>query len=703
MKKTIMLAFVFWLVLAMILSGCGAKASQPAQPTIEKPTQAFSPPTPITEPQPGGTLVISYGIGAPRHFNPALVSGSATAIVGAQIFASPLRYDENWNPQPYLAQSWEVSEDGLSVTLHLVHGATFHDGVSITSEDVAFSVMTVKQYHPFKSMFAPVVAVETPDPYTAIIRLSHPHPAILLAMSPALLPILPKHIYGDGQDIPTHPANLAPVGSGPFKFVSFTPGESIVLERYEDYFIPGRPYLDKIIFRLETSDPAAQVVALQRQEAQLAPGFIDFPGLDRLSADPNLIVTQQGYEGLGAINWLAFNLLHPPLNDKSVRQAIAYAINLDFIIQYLHQGRSQRATGPIIPSSPFYEPDVPRYAVDLEKARQLLDQAGYTPGADGTRFTLTLDYIPAVPSQQHDVALYIQYQLAKIGIEVQVRPSASFPEWAERIGNWDFDMTMDSVYNWGDPVIGVNRTYMCDNIRQGTVWTNTQNYCNPRVDELLSQAAQEMDPDNRKALYSEFQKIVSDELPIIWINVTPFFTIYNAGLGNPPLSIWGLHSPLDEVYWAKPPVRNYAPLPKLDGAASQVKESGVRAMALIQQVGLYDALEAFNDPQQGFLDMAGSGLHILGFTRQGIVFVDNSGQTSPGMDISNLLDLEGNSLLTLFLDAAQAEGGADFQSTGVWPNPSTNKMTPMTGWCGRLSENDIICALSWQTGAGGEE
>ena len=217
----------------------------------------------------------------------------------------------------------------LSVTLHLVHGATFHDGVPITSEDVAFSVMLVKQYHPFKSMFAPVEAVETPDPYTAIIRLSQPHPAILLAMSPALLPILPKHIYGDGQDILTHPANLAPVGSGPFKFVSYTPGESIVLERYDHFFIPGRPYLDKIIFRLE-NDPAAQVISLLRQEAHLAPLFIDFPGLDRLSQDKNLVVTQQGHEGLGPINWLAFNLLRPPLDNKLVRQAIAYAIDPEF-------------------------------------------------------------------------------------------------------------------------------------------------------------------------------------------------------------------------------------------------------------------------------------------------------------------------------------------------------------------------------------
>ncbi len=106
--------------------------------------------------------------------------------------------------------------------------------------------------------------------------------------------------------------------------------------------------------------------------------------------------------------------------------------------------------------------------------------------------------------------------------------------------------------------------YVCDNIKQGVVWTNTQNYCNPRVDELLAQAARELDVDKRKALYSEFQKIVTDELPVIWINVLPYYTIYNAGLGNPPLSIWGVHSPLDEVYWATPKDRGYTALTRPD-------------------------------------------------------------------------------------------------------------------------------------------
>lgn len=174
-------------------------------------------------PEDGGTLVVGT-TQVPRHFNGAIQSGQATALASTQIFASPLRYDANWNPQPYLAKSWEVAADGLSVTLHLVEGATFHDGQPITSADVKFSIMTIKKNHPFTTMLAPVTDVETPDPQTAVIKLAHPHPALLLAMSPALMPILPEHVYGQG-DIQSNPANLKPVGSGPFVFEEYKQGE----------------------------------------------------------------------------------------------------------------------------------------------------------------------------------------------------------------------------------------------------------------------------------------------------------------------------------------------------------------------------------------------------------------------------------------------------------------------------------------------
>ncbi len=268
------------------------------------------------------TLVIAT-TQVPRHFNGAVQSGVATAMPSTQIFASPLRYDENWKPQPYLAQSWEVAPDGLSVTLHLVKNALFHDGHPVTSEDVAFSIMAIKANHPFQTMLAAVDKVETPDPFTAVIRLSHPNPALLLSMSPALMPILPKHIYGDGQDLKTHPANLKPIGSGPFKLTEYKQGEYYTLEKFDKFFIAGRPKLDRIVVRL-VSDPNAALVSMERGDVSALPFVTGVRDIERLEKAPNVVVTDKGFAGIGPLNWLAFNTKKKPLDDVRVRQAIAY-------------------------------------------------------------------------------------------------------------------------------------------------------------------------------------------------------------------------------------------------------------------------------------------------------------------------------------------------------------------------------------------
>lgn len=183
----------------------------------------------------GGTLIAALNSNV-RNLNSAVQSGTVTGFSGAQLFASPLRYDENWTPQPYLAESWNISEDGLTVTLNLVKNATFHDGHPITSSDVAFSVKVIQENHPFKSMFAPVASVDTPDEHTAVLNLSQPHPALMLAMSGQLMSIIPEHIYGDGQNPKTHPRNNKDVvGSGPFKLVEFKNGEHVIVERYDDF------------------------------------------------------------------------------------------------------------------------------------------------------------------------------------------------------------------------------------------------------------------------------------------------------------------------------------------------------------------------------------------------------------------------------------------------------------------------------------
>ncbi|MBE1296201.1 ABC transporter substrate-binding protein [Phycobacter azelaicus] len=492
----------------------------------------------------GGTLVIA-STQVPRHLNGAVQSGIATAVPSTQIFASPLRYDENWEPQPYLAKSWEVSPDGLTVTLNLVDNATFHDGEAVTSEDVAYSIMTTKANHPFKSMFAPVESINTPDAHTVVINLSSPHPALLLALSPALAPVLPKHVFDDGQDIKSHPMNATPVGSGPFMLEEFKPGEAIVLKKNPNFFLEGRPKLDEIIVRI-IKDPSALLIAMENSEADMYPFMAGSQEIRRLEKADHLTVTADGYAAVGPINWLAFNTASPKLSDVRVRQAIAYAVDRNFITKALHRGVSAPQRGPIIEGSPFFDASIPAYDTDLDKAKALMAEAGFADGME-----LTIDYIPGPKEQQQSIAEYMKSQLKKIGIDVTVRAAPDFPTWAGRVGGHDFELSMDIVFNWGDPVIGVHRTYLSDNIRQGVIWSNTQQYANDKVDTLLNAAAIEIDPEKRKALYSEFQQIVATDLPVYWINALPYHTAYDAKLQNVPTGIWGSMHPLDTVSWGE--------------------------------------------------------------------------------------------------------------------------------------------------------
>ena len=442
-----------------------------------------------------------------------------------------------------------MAPDGLSLTLHLVKGAKFHDGTPITSEDVAFSIMAIKANHPFKAMYAPVSGVDTPDPYTAVIRLSKPHPAILLCMSPVLCPIMPKHVYGTDPNIRQNPANKAPIGSGPFKFVEWKPGDYIMLEKNKDFFIKGKPHVDRVIIKI-IPDMNNRVMAVERGEVDAMPFFDSLREVKRLSGDKNLVVTNKGYAGIGSLDWVAFNTGKKPFDDVRVRQAAAYAIDRNFFAKVIMMGLVTPSATPITPFSPFYTKDVNMYDVNLEKAKKLLDEAGYPVKGDGTRFTVTVDYAPGSPTTKM-MAEYLKPQLAKVGIDAKIRISPDFGTWAERVSNYNFDITTDNVFNWGDPVIGVHRTYSSVNIVKGVPFSNTQQYRNPKVDAIMEQAASEVDNEKRAKLYKEFQQIVMNDVPIYFMTTTAYHTIYNKRVGNVPASIWGFLAPYMDVYLKK--------------------------------------------------------------------------------------------------------------------------------------------------------
>ena len=492
----------------------------------------------------GGVLVIGT-TQKPRHLNAAVQSGIATMFPAAQLFASPLRMDAQWKPQPYLAEKWELSSDNRSVALTLRKDAVFHDGKPITSEDLKFSIETIRDHHPFKSMYAPVNAVTISDAQTAVVRLAEPHPALLLAMSTSLTPIIPKHVFGDGTDPKVHPRNGSPVGSGPFKLVEFKPGEHIVMERFDRFFLKDMPRLDRVIIK-EYKDPASLLLAFERGEVDVHQGIGDPRELERAKKIPNVQLVRGAAPAIGPLLWLAFNTKSPKLADKRVRQAINYAIDRKFILESLLGGLHKPSTGPIASGSPFYSAEVEAYAFNPGKATQLLDAAGLKPGAGGIRLALEIDTIPG-SGELKTMQEYLKPALAKVGIDVTVRASPDFPTWARRVSSHQFEMTMDSVWNWGDPVIGVHRTWLSSNIKPGVIWSNTQNYVNPKVDELLAAAGQEMNLAKRKALYKDMQKLVVDDCAVAFLVEATFTEGYHGKVAAVPKGIWGMVEGLTET------------------------------------------------------------------------------------------------------------------------------------------------------------
>jgi peptide/nickel transport system substrate-binding protein len=340
----------------------------------------------------GGTAIIGIPL-EPTQLASALTSAGPTQEVSGKIFDGLLAYGIDSHPKPQLATAWNVSADGLRITFHLRPNVRWHDGQPFTSEDVAFSVLEVwKKYHSRgRSTFANVISVETPDALTAVLVLTKPAPYILNALASTESQPVPKHLYKSGDPL-SNPRNLAPIGTGPFRFVAWERGNHLVLERNPDYWDAPRPYLDRLIVRFLT-DPSAMANALETNSIHFGtPVYVD---LARLAKVPSLISYPLSTPFNAIVNSLEFNLDRPVFHDVRVRQALAHAIDRDFLVKNVWFGNGAAADSPIPKSmTVFHAENLPAYEFDLKKAEALLDAAGQKRGANGIRLTLFLDPYP---------------------------------------------------------------------------------------------------------------------------------------------------------------------------------------------------------------------------------------------------------------------------------------------------------------------
>ena len=498
------LAPVLLVLLLTILGGCDQR-----EPVITTEGKDVAPAY-------GDTIIEGTSADA-SNLLPVLASDASSAEIAGLVYNGLVRYDKDLHLEGDLAESWEVSPDSLVITFHLRKNVKWHDGAPFTADDVLFTYQTYidpKVPTAYAENYKQVDKVEVLDPYTVRVSYKKPLARALISWAVAMMP---KHLLA-GQDITKSPLTRKPVGTGPYRFVEWQPGEKIVLEANPDYF-EGPPYIHRVVYRIIPDESTMFL--------ELKAGGLDMMGLTPLqysrqtdSAEFKGRFNRYRYLSF-AYTYLGYNERRPMFQDRRVRQALSYAINKQELIDGVLLGLGQVATGPYKPGTWPYNPDVKRYPYDPKKARALLAEAGWsdhdgdgTLDKDGQPFSFTI-----VTNQGNDQrtksAEIIQRRFREIGIQVTLRVI----EWAsflkEFINPGNFDAT---ILGWTIPIDpdGYN-VWHSSKTKPGEL--NFVDFQNPEVDELLEKGRRTLDQAQRKKYYDRFQEILAEEQPYTFLYV----------------------------------------------------------------------------------------------------------------------------------------------------------------------------------------
>jgi peptide/nickel transport system substrate-binding protein len=435
---------------------------------------------------------------SPTNLDPRVGIDAQSERIDELIFDALLNRDDHLNVAPALAERWEIP-DPLTYIFHLRRGVTFHDGRPLTSRDVKWtfdSLLEGKIRTTRAAAYRYVDHIEAPDDYTVIFRLKEPFSTLLWNLSAGAMGIVP---YGSSNEMTEHP-----IGSGPFRFVSAEPDKEVIVERNDSYW-GEKPHVPRVRFAV-VPDTTTRALELRKGSADIASNALTSDMILALEKEPNLEV--QHAPGT-VLSYLAFNLRDPILRDVRVRHALAYAIDRQPMIQYLWRDFAQPAASILPPQSWACDAEVPKYNYDPEKARQILNSAGY-PAVNGVRFHLTMK--TSTEESTRLMVAVMQQQLRDVGIVLDIRTfefatfladvtSGAYQMYSLRwIGsNEDPDIFEYAFHSDKFPPHGANRSF----------------YVNPRLDALINQGRSETGLGRRKAIYDEVQNILATDLPYI--------------------------------------------------------------------------------------------------------------------------------------------------------------------------------------------
>lgn len=430
----------------------------------------------------------------PVGFDPHKVPAASSGRIYALVYDSLTTMDPEFNVKPGLADKWETLDDGKTIKFQLHPGVKFHNGREMTSDDVKFSferILDPKTGAVGKSYFTSIDKIETPDKNTVMFKLKTPDSAFLANVSSPFASIVAKEV----SDL-----NKEAVGTGPFKLDKSEQGQYVLLKKNPDYFKQGLPKADSIKFTI-MKDEAARLAAIRGGQVDLTTVSADSAKL--LENTKNVAV--KNYQSM-EYSYLGINVKKKPFDDPRVRQAISYAVDRNAIVQTVWKGQAA-LTGPIAPAQKAWALDAnsfPSYKRDVEKAKQLLKEAGY---ADG--FKTVIQTASTYPDMI-ETAQVIQQQLKEAGINADINQL----EWGTYINTWKSkDMTLFVGRNTSGTDPDRSMRFFFSTTGSANVW----NYSNPDYDKLVQKALETTDPAERKKVYEDAQKMLIQDSPNLFL------------------------------------------------------------------------------------------------------------------------------------------------------------------------------------------
>jgi peptide/nickel transport system substrate-binding protein len=436
---------------------------------------------------------------SPANLDPRVGTDAQSQHIDELLFDGLVARDPHFHFVPALAEKWE-QPDSKTLVFHLRAGVKFHDGRPLTARDVLWTLTSLRNGTVISTKaaaYASIATMDAPDAQTVVMHLKQPDNFLLTNLSTGALGVVPD---GSGREFWRHP-----VGTGPFRFVSQQIDQDVVVER-NPLSWNGAPKIARVRFAV-VPDAITQSLELEKGSGDVSVNYLPMDALPVLAKRPDLVI--EDAPGT-TIQYLAFNLRDPLLKDARVRQAVSCAIDRELMIRTLLGGRARPAESLLPPNHWAYSDAGPRFNYNPERAKALLDEAGYKPGPDGVRLHLTMKTSSAEDSRLMSAVL--QQQLAQVGIAFEIR-SFEFATFYSDVVRGAFQ-----VYSlrW----VGGNEqpdifSYAFSTARFSPKGANRGHYSNSRLDALLDDAAADPDQEKRRADYVQAQQILAQDLPAL--------------------------------------------------------------------------------------------------------------------------------------------------------------------------------------------